>query len=144
VDLAPTAVKQGLQLGSFNYSSYGVDTYGLGLFTRADLIQNKPDLVKSFVRGFWEASQFAAKNPEAGIDSFMKFNPQSDRALMLGEWKWAISVIGNQILTVKDPTSAGWIDQARMDTTAAIIAEGFGIPKLASAQLYTNNFSVQP
>jgi hypothetical protein len=100
--------------------------------------------VKSFLKGFWEAAQFAAKNPEAGIDSFMKFNPQSDRVLMLGEWRWAISVIGNQILTVRDPTSAGWIDQGRMDTTATIVAEGFGIRKLATAQLYTNSFSVPP
>jgi len=140
VDLEPQATKAGLKLGTFNYTDFGADTLGLGIMTRVDIIQKRPDLVKNFLKGFWEAAQFAAKNPNAGIDSFMKTNPQSDRSLMLGEWQWAMNLIGSRLLTAADPTSAGWIDPTRMNATISIIAEGFKIPKLNASQVYTNEF----
>ena len=42
--------EEGVQIVDFAYSKYGTNTVGLTIFTNNDLIKEKPDLVRRFVK----------------------------------------------------------------------------------------------
>src|SRR3546814_4537724 len=43
-----------VKLGWINYSDYGLDSYGSGIATREDLIKDKPEMIRKFLKGAYE------------------------------------------------------------------------------------------
>jgi NitT/TauT family transport system substrate-binding protein len=56
----------------------GLKMYSTSLLTNADLIKEKPDLVRRFTRAFMRGWTDAAKNPDAAVNAFLAANPSTD------------------------------------------------------------------
>ena len=56
-----------MPLIDFAYSKHGTNTVGLTIFTHTDLIEEKPDLVRRFVKATVRSFEAATKEPEASI-----------------------------------------------------------------------------
>jgi NitT/TauT family transport system substrate-binding protein len=78
--------------GSLNVllgSENGVIAYGSGLVTAEKTIQEKPDLVKRFVRAYLQAFAFTIRNPEKTADAIIVENPEyaSRRNVLIAQLK---------------------------------------------------------
>jgi NitT/TauT family transport system substrate-binding protein len=57
----------------------GMKMYSTSLVTNADLIKEKPELVKRFTRAFIKGWSAAIANPKEAYDAFIKANPSTDK-----------------------------------------------------------------
>lgn len=57
----------------------GMKMYSTSLLTNADLIKEKPDLVRRFTRAFMKGWNAAIANPKEAYDAFIKANPSTDK-----------------------------------------------------------------
>ncbi len=88
-----TLPKQGVPLIDFAYSKYGTNTVGLTIFTHNDLIKEKPDLVKRFVKATVRSFEAAIKEPEAAIKAGQKVKPDLETDLSLAQLKVGIGLM---------------------------------------------------
>jgi NitT/TauT family transport system substrate-binding protein len=58
----------------------GMKMYSTSLVTNAELIKEKPDLVKRFTRAFMKGWSNAIANPKDAYEAFIKANPSTDKA----------------------------------------------------------------
>ncbi len=140
------AAKNGLEIGTINYADYGVDIYADSIMTTTDIIQKKPDLVKHFLQGLEEATQFAGAHPDDAVDSTLKFTPQLNRNITLGEWLLTMPYMGGKgtIVNAKNPLSLGWMDPKKVEFTVNVVAQAFQITPPNTSLLYTDQFVTPP
>jgi NitT/TauT family transport system substrate-binding protein len=65
------------QIYPIRFADYGVNMVSSGIIVQKDLVKNKPDLVKRFMRAATRSLEEAAKNPDAAVDAMLKANPKS-------------------------------------------------------------------
>lgn len=72
---------------AFPYSDYGVGAISAGIITRNELINEKPDVVRGFVRAIMRAVAWSAENPEMAIEHAASHYPENfeDQAVGVGE-----------------------------------------------------------
>jgi NitT/TauT family transport system substrate-binding protein len=72
---------------------YGVLVYGSGLLASEKMVQEKPDLVRRFVRAYMQALAFTIKNPEKTADAIIAANPEyaSRRNVLIAQLKAGIA-----------------------------------------------------
>ncbi len=73
-----TARELGYELNIILPEYYGVHLYGMVLFARDDLIQNKPDLVVRFLAATLEGWRWAIENPDEAAGMALVYNPSLD------------------------------------------------------------------
>jgi NitT/TauT family transport system substrate-binding protein len=88
-----TLPKQGVPLIDFAYSKYGTNTVGLTIFTHTDLIKEKPDLVKRFIKATVRSFEAAIKEPEASMKAGQKVKADLDTELSLAQLKVGIGLM---------------------------------------------------
>ena len=59
------------------FADYGVNMIVSGIITHKDLLRDKPDLVRRFMRASTRAFEDAEKSPEAAVDAMLKANAKS-------------------------------------------------------------------
>ena len=59
------------------FADYGVNLIVSGIITHNDLVKDKPDLVRRFMRAATRAFEEAEKNPEAAVDAMLKASPKA-------------------------------------------------------------------
>jgi len=59
------------------FADYGVNLISSGIIANKDVLKDKPDLAKRFMRAATKSFEEAEKNPEAAIDAMLKANPKS-------------------------------------------------------------------
>ena len=59
------------------FADYGVNMVSSGIIAQKDLLKQKPDLAKRFMRAATRSLEEAAKNPEAAVDAMIKAQPKS-------------------------------------------------------------------
>ena len=59
------------------FSDYGVNLVSSGIIAQKDMLKEKPDLVRKFMRASTVCFEEAAKNPEAAVDAMLKANPKA-------------------------------------------------------------------
>lgn len=72
---------RGMDLTCLKYADMGVNTVGLTVHTRNDLIESNPDLVRRFVRASVKALDAAVADPDASIAAGMKVKPDAEKDL---------------------------------------------------------------
>jgi len=60
------------------FEDFGVKMYSSALITNANLIKEKPDLVRRFTRAFVKGWTYSAQNPEEALKAFIAANPTTD------------------------------------------------------------------
>ena len=59
------------------FADYGVNLISSGIIAHKDLVKEKPDLVKRFMRAATKSLEEAEKSPEAAVDAMLKANSKS-------------------------------------------------------------------
>jgi NitT/TauT family transport system substrate-binding protein len=91
-----TLPRQGVPLIDFAYSKYGTNTVGLTIFTHNDIIKEKPDLVRRFVKATLRSFEAAIKEPEAAIKAGQKVKPDMETDLSLAQLKVGIGLMKSE------------------------------------------------
>jgi NitT/TauT family transport system substrate-binding protein len=88
-----TLPRQGVPLIDFAYSKHNTNTVGLTIFTHNDVIKEKPDLVRRFVKATVRSFEAAVKEPEASIKAGQKVKADLETALSLDQLKVGIGLM---------------------------------------------------
>jgi NitT/TauT family transport system substrate-binding protein len=100
--------------------SYGVDLYGASIFFQAKTLAEKPEAVRSFLRGFARGLKDTIRDPGAVAAALVRRNGTSTRELELERLQ---TVIRDSIVTEEvRSTGLGMIEPARFDSAIAQLA----------------------
>jgi NitT/TauT family transport system substrate-binding protein len=105
--------QRGLQPAALRYADNGANIVGMTIVTRSDLIKNKPDLVRRFVRATVKSWEEAKKNPGAAVDAALKVKPDLNRQSTLDQLLVDIDLLDSK----NSKGRIGWGAQADWDQT---------------------------
>lgn len=128
----------GVTLRWLDYSDFGLDAYGSGFATTEKLIQEKPEVVRKFLKASYEGFDYAIQHPQEAADAMVKLFPTIDAAVALQQ----IQEINALIV---DPQSKdkglGYMNAERMRSTVDFVDKAFDVQgKVKAEDVYTNAF----
>lgn len=132
------AKQAGVDIGWIEYSNFGLDAYGNGFATREELIEQKPELIKKFLKASYEGYKYARENPEKATALMLELFPVVDPQVALQQIKEI-----NQL--VVDPDAAqeplGYMDEGRIRSTVEFVSKAFDLQEdIKPEDIYTNKF----
>jgi NitT/TauT family transport system substrate-binding protein len=134
-----TAKKAGEDLLRFMYSDYGLDIYSISLIATDKIIQERPELVKKFLKGTYRGFAWSIEHPEEALEIFIKQRPEIDK----GQARQHFKIMLDHFLTpITYEKGMGYIREDKMKltrdlTTKYILKTDKEIPL---DELYTNAF----
>ena len=69
----------GFELNVWDPAEYGVPSMGLTYITRQETVEQRPDLVRRFLKATLRGLQFAVDNVDETLDIVLKYAPENDR-----------------------------------------------------------------
>jgi len=133
-----TLPKEGVPLIDFAYSKYGANTVGLTIFTSTDLIKEKPDLVRRFVKATVRSFNAAINEQEASIKAGQKVKPDLETALSLAQLKVGLGLMKTEA-TAKLPT--GYFAEKDWDDTLELMKKYMALEtSMKASDYFTNEF----
>lgn len=96
------AIEKGYEINIIRPQDYGIKMYADCLITTDEIIKNNPDLVRKFIKAFFEGWQWVVENPEKAVDCVLKVNPSLDK---VHERKMLKKII--ELMTGGDATKHG-------------------------------------
>ena len=133
-----TLPKEGVPLIDFAYSKYGTNTVGLTIFTSTDLIKEKPDLVRRFVKATVRSFDAAVKDPEASVKAGQKVKADLETTLSLAQLKVGIGLMKTEA-TAKLPT--GQFAQKDWEDTLELMKKYMSLETpMKASEFFTNDF----
>jgi NitT/TauT family transport system substrate-binding protein len=129
------------QVYPIRFADYGVNLVSSGVIAQKDLLKEKPDLAKRFMRAATRSLEEAAKNPEAAIDAMLKAQPKS------GVKDTAVVGMKQTAALYKGPDNPKdrpfRVGTKNMNETMALLVEYGGLDKAAAGKVedyYTNDY----
>jgi NitT/TauT family transport system substrate-binding protein len=127
------------KLTIFNFVDYGVDLFGSALIVRADFAQNKPEVIRKFVRATLRGMKAMLANKVEAIESLKKRDPLLDIPIEVDRLNLMID------MTLKRPDvekyGVGYVDPARLQRSIDTVTTAFKIPvKPSPDEIYTDKF----
>jgi NitT/TauT family transport system substrate-binding protein len=126
----------GVDVAWIEYGDYKLDAYGSGFAAREELIEKKPEVLRSFLRASYRGYDFARSNPEQAADIMVKMFPTLDRNIVLEQ----IHEI-NKLVVDKDVAAKGlgYLRPDRMTSTVSFVDTAFDLKgKVKVEETYTN------
>ena len=132
------ARKKGNGIIMFPFSKYGVDVYGSGFHVPNDLIGQKPDLIRRFLKATYGGIAWAVENPEDAVALFMKRVPTRNRKSVRFEWNVTVDTL---LTDFAKKEGIGHIDNKKMTYTIDTMTRLMKLPRqVAPSEMYTNRF----
>jgi NitT/TauT family transport system substrate-binding protein len=100
------------------FSDWGVNMLGNGYLVSASTLEQKPDLVRAFVRATIRGWQDAIKDPKAGVDAVMAAVPETNRAFLTAGLPMVIDHMHSDATKGK---ALGWMADEDWKTTLDIM-----------------------
>src|SRR6266480_4851524 len=123
------------------FAEYGVNMVSSGIIVQKNVLKNKPDLVKRFMRAATRSLEEAAKNPDAAVDAMLKAQPKS------GTKATALVGMKNTAALYKGPDNPNdrpfKVGAKNMTETMALLVEYGGLDKASAGKAedyYTNDY----
>jgi NitT/TauT family transport system substrate-binding protein len=137
-NLERDAKAAGVDVGYFLYADYGLNMYSNGFMTRDDVIKNKPELVRGFIKATMKGYKYAFEHPDEAIDILLKYNPELDREVARKE----LDIMRDLVFVPEiEEHGLGWMSKERWTTTRDMVTELFNLTtKVPVEDLYTNEF----
>jgi NitT/TauT family transport system substrate-binding protein len=135
---AREAQKNGKEAVAMRYSDFGLEAYGNALFTQADMIASKPELISRFTEASLRGVAYALEHPEEAIEILHKSNPEIHA-----------EGAADELIALKDIESTddvekyglGYIGKARMEATRDTITQALSLKRTVPAEdIYTDAF----
>jgi NitT/TauT family transport system substrate-binding protein len=129
------------QVYPIRFADYGVNMVSSGIVAQKDLLKQKPDLAKRFMRAATRSLEEAAKNPEAAVDAMLKAQPKS------GVKDTAIVGMKQTAALYKGPDNPSErpfrVGAKNMDETLTLLIDYGGLEKATAGKAtdyYTNDY----
>lgn len=136
--------QQGLEVAAMLWEDYGITFAGTSLACHEDLIKERPDLVRRFVRATYEAYEWHYLHPEESADIMMKYEATLDPEFGRYYLK-EMARIHAELYEGRTGLQYGWIDPKKIESMVEVVAEGLGIENPpAPEDIYTNEFVEAP
>lgn len=129
---------KGFKTEAMSFAQLGVNVLGFTVIAHNDLIRDKPDLVRRFVKATSRAWDVARKNPEAVMPSLRNVKADFDIVIGLEQLKVMISLMDTPNTKGKPPgfhAEKDWQDQLALLKTYRDLQTD-----LAPTAFFTNNF----
>lgn len=143
--LTAPARQTGNELAEFVFAKYGLDIYGAAIIANVKTIEQRPDVVRRFVRATLESVRWTAQNPGQAADFLLQTNPQIQKARALTDLQ---TILDNSIprgKTAANALSLGWVDGAKMKKTVDMVRDAYDVSQTIDPTiLYTNDYVAKP
>jgi NitT/TauT family transport system substrate-binding protein len=134
----PQVEAMGDKLRIIPFADYGFDIYAYCVFTRDDVIKEKPDLVRRFVAAMQKSYHWAKDNSEEAIRIHSKRFPDTKPEQNMDGWKDLMSYMYGK--DGKKPWS-GHFDMEKVQRTYDVVAQSQGLdPKVDVKQFIDDSF----
>jgi len=111
------------QARTFLLADHGLQLYSNGILVRQDLLKDKPDLVRGFVKASLQGWKDTIADPKAAADVVMKHNKGLDRDVVLDE----IAIVADLVATPRTKARGlGAIDEREMQESVSLILKTIG------------------
>lgn len=107
------------------YNDYGLELYGNTVMARQSTIDEDPEMVEAFLRGFNRGMIETLRDPEAAIDVMVEMEPLLDKDVELDRLQIAINTLW--ITPEIEAVGLGGIDPGRMEDAIAQVVDGFSL-----------------
>jgi NitT/TauT family transport system substrate-binding protein len=87
---------KGQEPAALRYSENGANIVGMTILTKEDVIKNKADMVRRFVRATVKSWEEAKKNPEAAVEAALKVKPDLNKQSTLDQLKVDIDLLDSK------------------------------------------------
>jgi len=121
------------------YAKHGLDLYGNAVMCSRKFAEEKPDVIRSFLRALTRAWQDTLANPEEAITYVKQRDPLIDPQVELERLLLAINVC----MLTPDVLERGFGNARpdRLERAIALVVEGFGLPQVPNiADVFTPEF----
>ena len=127
------------QLKFFRWADYGVNPYGLMIFTTPSYMNQHPDAVRGFLEASFHGLRDAILDPRDAIQIAQKYRPEIDVNRVLSMLLISIKYM---MYPGSDHTHPlGYTDPSRMQSSTDLMNKYFDVKtKLVAASLFTNKF----
>ena len=137
-NLKAMAAAKGVEIVSLPFSDWGLDLYGLALFTAEKLLQDRRDVARRWTDATMRAVAWSVENPEEAVALFVKRNQAVSLDLAREQWR----ILVDHLLT---PTAAefgiGHVTEEKMRRTRDVLLKHQKVEgEIALQDLYTNEF----
>ena len=133
-----TLPKEGVPIIDFAYSKYGTNTVGLTIFTNNDLIREKPDLVRRFVKATVRSFEAAIADPAASVKAGQKVKADLETELSLEQLRVGISLMPSKATAGKP---IGYLAPEDWTQTLSLMKQYMGLETNQKAEdFYPNQF----
>jgi NitT/TauT family transport system substrate-binding protein len=132
------ARKKGDDVVMFPFSDHGVDVYGHAFYVHENLLKQKPELIRRFLKATYQGIAWAVANPDDGVKLFLKRVPT--RTFESVRFEWAVTV--RSLMTdFAKKNGIGHIDEKKMAFTIDTMTRLMNLPRrVAPSEMYTNQF----
>ena len=137
-NLRALAAPKGMEIVPLYFSDWGLDLYGLCLFTSEKLLQERRDVVRRWTEATMRAVAWSVENPEEAVALFVKKNPAVSPELAREQWRIAV----DHLLTpVAKEQGIGHMTEEKMRRTRDILVKYQKLEgEVPLHDLYTNEF----
>lgn len=132
------AAAKGMEIVALPFSDWGLDLYGLALFTSEKLLQERRDVVRRWTDATMRAVAWSVENPEEAVAIFAKKNPAVSADLAREHWR---IVVDHLLTPVALEHGIGFMTEEKMRNTRDPLVKYQKLEAdIPLKDLYTNEF----
>ena len=140
--LLASAEKVGKKIVFFPLAKFGLDIYGLGMVSTDKMMQERPELIRRFVRASMKGASYAVANPEEAMGYLLKVSPTLGREVHRAVW----DIMADHLLVPEvEKNGLGWMSEGKWKDTRDVLVRTQAISvSIQVSDLYTNDFLPSP
>lgn len=128
------AADAGLEIGSLEYSAFGLNIYGNGIVTSEAIIEQQPELARNFLNATYRGYEWVENNRDAAVEMMIARYPVLDA-----------DITRQQIDELADlmagPGSRGWIEESKVAQTLEFLSKAYDVEdSIAVNDIFTTRF----
>lgn len=120
------------------YTKYGIVAYGTGVIASNETIENKPDMVRSFIEASRKGWEAAVKDPDAAVAASLKLFPDLSAEMIHDGLKIALEEQLHTDATKGHPI--GWTDEDDWVKMLDVLEKYASLQPKEPSTYYTNDF----
>lgn len=130
--------RKGHDINEIKLADYGIDVYSMSLITNEDLIEERPGLVKKFVRAAMKSWEYAVSHPNETVQAYVDKYPELKKEDQYYQVLEVISLMQNDYTREH---GLGYQSRQKWQKTRDLLYEqGLLGKKIDVNQVYTNEF----
>jgi NitT/TauT family transport system substrate-binding protein len=125
----------------FYYNENGLDFYGNSILAKSSFIDQNPEVVRAFVKGYLRGLQDVLKDPTAGLDAVMASDDSKLMNRDAEKVRMEVALERMFITPEVEQVGLGGADPKRLEKTIQQTIEGFQLTsKPTAADMFTDEF----